>query len=81
MRQRGELGRKTAQFFQMKGREPFQLPRSFRREFETDNTPIVGGPTPLDESLGVSSIDQLDSAVMSEHQVVRDFADRWTALV
>lgn len=69
-------GRKSGKFFQMGRGQPIEHQSASRREHEVNHATVVGIEMSTHEPGQLSSVDELDDAVMTHEQVLGQFADR-----
>ena len=65
----------------MKGRERLEPRGSFIRQRHTHRSASVRVRIPLDQTAGLRTINEPDSAVVAQQEVVRDIADRGTGWI
>lgn len=76
-----EFEGKAVEFFEVDGRERLEAFGTDFGELDADDSVIFWVPSASDQASRVSTVDEADSAVMAQQEIVRHLADSGTARV
>jgi hypothetical protein len=77
----GKMGGQPLQLFEVKRGQDFQPIGTFVGQLQSDNPMVVMVSDPDDQAAGIGAIDETDSTVVLEEQIVGYLSDRRAARV